>query len=213
MRVFILALVLVLFGCLQFTKNPDVKIENLNDSQGKYSKLICYEFNSQKINGNDIKRSDNRFDLALETRYFEYQKLIRTILREKAFLEQCVDGKSVSQKILISFDWNINPDCTRKNESGDFNGCQIWNFMSGLTLGIIPFWGSTTSEIEFKIVDPDFKNYKYSSRVYTIISIFLLPVSWIHFIRSASEQSISQCVDLFLVESGLLNVAERQNLR
>ncbi|EQA63948.1 hypothetical protein [Leptospira alexanderi] len=206
---FIAFLISSIFGCLQFSQRIETENDLHEEIQTQFGKKICFEFESRQINGKQIGHSENRYDSALEERYYRYEQIIRSLLIEKASLYACGNDNASNSKILISFNWNIKPDCINKNVSEEFNGCRVWNFVSGLTFGVIPFWGPATSEIALRLNSYGSKKYQYNPRVYTIISVFLLPIFWINVFYSAPEESIRQSIELFLMESGLSRTSDK----
>ncbi|RHX83934.1 hypothetical protein DLM75_23605 [Leptospira stimsonii] len=205
MSVFSILLFPFLLGCLQFKqtlKQESGKQQQiLNFSQEKY----CFEFNSEQINGKQIEHNVDRYQFAIEKRYYSYRQSIEGGLIEKVGIKKCEIGSLSRSKIKISFNWNTDPDCVRRQSPEEFKGCQIWNFLAGSTLGIIPFWGSTTSEISFRIYESNLEKaqYIYKPSVYIVFSILLLPVTWVNLIRSVPEDTFEQTIELFLADSGL----------
>ncbi|XDD52176.1 hypothetical protein AB3N59_19665 [Leptospira sp. WS92.C1] len=190
---------------MQFKQTPEKRIENQFSFSKSTSGITCFEFDSEEINGNPIKHNSDRYESAIEKKYYSYRQIIEDKFVQRTGFQKCQTGILSNSKVYISFHWNTNPDCARKKMAEEFNGCQVWNLFSGITFGIIPFWGSTTSEVSFKLFNSNSKSVKfiYNSSVYIVVSVLLLPVSWINLIRSVPEESLVQTVDDFLMDAGI----------
>ncbi|WP_249262328.1 hypothetical protein [Leptospira alexanderi] len=201
---FFLAL-LTLYGCLQFPQVSTPQIGNESNLDGLSQDEVCIEYISETMNGRTLEATLKLSEKAYFDLFYKIKNEIQNHFNENSEIRNCYIGFKARAKILISLEINLNADCTRKQSVDEFNGCEIWGFLTGLTLGIVPFWGRSTSEIRFEIVDAENRKrkYQYQPSVYTITHILLFPFAWINLIRSMPEAPFRQSVELFFLDSGL----------
>ncbi|AVV51169.1 hypothetical protein [Leptospira santarosai] len=197
---------LTFFGCLQFSNVPTRQVQIESNVPNLSQNDICYEYVLQTMNGRTLEENLKRFGGKAHVDFFNrIQSEVQGYLNENLQIAYCQKRFKTRAKILISLNVNSYADCSKKQNVEDFNGCEIWGSLSGITLGVIPFWGTSTSEIGFEIVDSENKIYKYCYQpsFFTITHILLLPLAWINLVRNMPETPFKQSVELFLIDSGL----------
>ncbi|RHX83931.1 hypothetical protein [Leptospira stimsonii] len=205
-RSFLLLVNFALFGCLQFPNVPTrpVQIERVTPNFDQND--ICYEFGSQTMNGRTLEENLKKFGGKAHVDFLnEIKTEIQKYLVENSRVNHCQIELKTIVKILISLNINSYADCSIKQNADNLNGCEIWFFFSGLTLGVIPFWGTSTSEIRFEVIDTKNQvfSYPYRPSIFAITHILLLPLSWINLLRGMPAAPFKQSVELFLFDSGL----------
>ncbi|TGK20251.1 hypothetical protein [Leptospira stimsonii] len=197
---------LAFYGCLQFPNTPMRKVSIESGMPSLNQNDICYEFVLQTMNGKTLEANLKNYGGKAYVDFFNKVKNgIQNYLNENSRINHCRNELKSKSKIFISLEINSYADCSKKINAEDFNGCEIWGTLTGVTLGVIPFWGTSTSEIRFEIVDEKNQMYKYSYQpsFFSITHILLLPLTWINWIRNMPETPFKNSVELFLIDSGL----------
>lgn len=61
----------------------------------------------------------------------------------------------------------------------------MWRYLSGVSLSIIPYWGNANAIVEYHLFKNDkfVKKFEYQTNTYEIGTILLLPFFWINYIN------------------------------
>lgn len=205
-RIFLFITAFLTLGCLHL-RQPLVFGEKNSKLNSKFrSEKFCFEFKREEMNGIEIPKAGTRFEMANEKIFNVYRRSIATAFFELSGILHCATPKQLNYTtIQISLNVSGNVDCLKKQSPEEFNGCEVWGYVSLMSFFIIPFWGRSSSEVIYEIADSNSNQYlfHYKPSIYIVDHILLLPISWIVFLRSIKKESFVETVETFLNDSGI----------
>ncbi|WP_078130398.1 hypothetical protein [Leptospira alexanderi] len=205
-KLFIFFSTFLMSGCLHFKQPLIIGEENSKINSKFKSEKFCFEFKKEEMDGVKVLKTGSRFETASLKIFNVYRRSIEDAFFKFSGILHCATPKQSNYTVIrISLNVRGSADCLIKRNPEDFNGCQVWGYVSLMSFFVVPFWGKASSEVIYEIVDSDSSQYifHYRPSVYFIDHILLLPISWIVILRSVKKGSFVETVEAFLSDSGI----------